>query len=256
MQAAVTAARALRLQSAAQLNAGLHGRLRRWTVAYIGLLHRLRLWATAAVVVARASDDGVRLLNSQYTALSGACGGCGEQVAPVPWGESEEPEPEAEAEAGGEERVEEREVERASVAARRASRSPAPVFIVAFSPDGAGAGGEAQCSEERQGGAADGCAADASRCAEEADDCVRSSCCAERRSARVGKMLTGAPCRCARCSRTLGLCAVCQLPVRGVWVWCQGCGHGGHLSHMHAWFQAQSLCPTGCLHVCTLAVVK
>jgi hypothetical protein len=32
-------------------------------------------------------------------------------------------------------------------------------------------------------------------------------------------------------------------------------GHGGHLSHMAAWFTGSStLCPTGCMHVCHLEV--
>ena len=28
------------------------------------------------------------------------------------------------------------------------------------------------------------------------------------------------------------MCSVCQLPVRGLYAWCQGCGHGGHAQHM------------------------
>lgn len=44
--------------------------------------------------------------------------------------------------------------------------------------------------------------------------------------------------------------AVSQLTVTGVYVWCQGCGHGGHMSHMQAWFGKHSFCPTGCLHRC------
>lgn len=32
-------------------------------------------------------------------------------------------------------------------------------------------------------------------------------------------------------------------------------GHGGHLSHMTAWFAGSStLCPTGCMHTCHLEV--
>ena len=45
-------------------------------------------------------------------------------------------------------------------------------------------------------------------------------------------------------------CAICRLPVRGTYVWCQGCGHGGHFDHMSQWFSTQSLCPTGCMHNC------
>ena len=47
-------------------------------------------------------------------------------------------------------------------------------------------------------------------------------------------------------------CSVCQLPVRGMYVWCQGCGHGGHTHHMRKWFENSLVCPTGCGHVCLL----
>jgi hypothetical protein len=78
-------------------------------------------------------------------------------------------------------------------------------------------------------------------------------------------------------------CSICRLPVRGPWVWCQGCGHGGHLDCYEGWFgvklqpttatatrsdeedpeqqQEQQpkppsaqrrLCPTGCNHLCNL----
>jgi pyruvate/2-oxoacid:ferredoxin oxidoreductase beta subunit len=40
--------------------------------------------------------------------------------------------------------------------------------------------------------------------------------------------------------------------VKGMYAWCQGCGHGGHLRHMHEWFQTNLECPTGCGHVCTI----
>jgi hypothetical protein len=44
-----------------------------------------------------------------------------------------------------------------------------------------------------------------------------------------------------------------QQPVKGMYAWCQGCGHGGHLAHLRDWFvvQGQKLCPSGCSHVCT-----
>ena len=48
-------------------------------------------------------------------------------------------------------------------------------------------------------------------------------------------------------------CSVCQLPVRGLHSWNQGCGHGGHAECMRAWFAAGNLeCPTGCGHICCL----
>ena len=63
--------------------------------------------------------------------------------------------------------------------------------------------------------------------------------------------LIPAPMRCGKCARRLGTCAVFLLPVNGVFAWCQGCGHGGHLHHMNEWFEeCGTLCPTGCGHVC------
>ena len=48
----------------------------------------------------------------------------------------------------------------------------------------------------------------------------------------------------------VGVCAVCLLPVKGVWTGCQACGHGGHLHHLRDWFAEGALCPTGCGHSC------
>ena len=48
------------------------------------------------------------------------------------------------------------------------------------------------------------------------------------------------------------LCSICAQPVRGLYAWCQGCGHGGHLQHMEAWFARSTTCPTGCGHRCQL----
>lgn len=38
--------------------------------------------------------------------------------------------------------------------------------------------------------------------------------------------------------------------VRGIYVWCQGCTHGGHVVHMNEWFSCNRQCPTGCGHMC------
>ncbi|EGC35117.1 hypothetical protein DICPUDRAFT_55360 [Dictyostelium purpureum] len=58
---------------------------------------------------------------------------------------------------------------------------------------------------------------------------------------------------CEKCNRIASKCSICRLPVKGVFVWCQGCGHGGHLDHMKSWFidNKQKSCPTGCTHICT-----
>ena len=34
---------------------------------------------------------------------------------------------------------------------------------------------------------------------------------------------------CAKCKRCVGLCSVCQRPVKGLLHWCPVCGHGGHI---------------------------
>lgn len=40
-------------------------------------------------------------------------------------------------------------------------------------------------------------------------------------------------------------------PVRGVYVWCPGCSHGGHVLHLQEWFASGNReCPTGCGHQC------
>ncbi|EDQ90717.1 uncharacterized protein MONBRDRAFT_24366 [Monosiga brevicollis MX1] len=40
-------------------------------------------------------------------------------------------------------------------------------------------------------------------------------------------------------------CAVCRLPAQ-LYTLCPGCGHGGHLEHLAAWFAENNECPTGC----------
>lgn len=37
---------------------------------------------------------------------------------------------------------------------------------------------------------------------------------------------------CGRCRRCASMCAVCHHVVKGLFVWCQGCSHGGHLQHI------------------------
>jgi hypothetical protein len=54
------------------------------------------------------------------------------------------------------------------------------------------------------------------------------------------------------------MCFICHQPVKGMYVWCPGCGHGGHLDHALQWFGGLSgkpvreVCPTGCGHKCNL----
>ncbi|GAU97749.1 hypothetical protein RvY_08990-2 [Ramazzottius varieornatus] len=53
---------------------------------------------------------------------------------------------------------------------------------------------------------------------------------------------------CTSCRKLTNCCSICQLPVRGLYVWCQGCSHGGHLDHVLEWMKKSSQCPTGCGH--------
>lgn len=54
--------------------------------------------------------------------------------------------------------------------------------------------------------------------------------------------------RCKSCESSK--CSICHLPVRGLYSWCQGCSHGGHIKHMQEWFVKNTMCPTGCGHYC------
>jgi len=65
----------------------------------------------------------------------------------------------------------------------------------------------------------------------------------------------GSVCTNFRCRSVLSTCAICEEAVRGVYVWCQGCGHGGHIEHMENWFSTTTTCPTGCLHQCLASVL-
>ncbi|DAZ96278.1 TPA: hypothetical protein N0F65_008311, partial [Lagenidium giganteum] len=60
---------------------------------------------------------------------------------------------------------------------------------------------------------------------------------------------------CANCNNVATRCSICHLPVRGLYVWCPVCSHGGHLEHMKDWFKQESVCPTGCSHRCSLNFV-
>ena len=56
--------------------------------------------------------------------------------------------------------------------------------------------------------------------------------------------------RCKKCQSMANECAVCHKPVQGLYVWCQGCGHGGHLEHISEWLEENKKCPFGCGHRC------
>ncbi|XP_067618817.1 GATOR2 complex protein WDR24 [Eurosta solidaginis] len=55
---------------------------------------------------------------------------------------------------------------------------------------------------------------------------------------------------CQKCkSMQSSKCCVCSLIVRGLYAWCQGCSHGGHLEHIMEYFTNHSKCPK-CGHLC------
>ncbi|CAD8059481.1 unnamed protein product [Paramecium sonneborni] len=45
-------------------------------------------------------------------------------------------------------------------------------------------------------------------------------------------------------------CAICFKPVKGLYLWCQNCMHGGHMKEMKNWFKNNTQCPLGCGHNC------
>jgi hypothetical protein len=55
---------------------------------------------------------------------------------------------------------------------------------------------------------------------------------------------------CPKCS-SKRKCGICQKVVKGLNLWCQICGHGGHFPEMKSWFERpEASCPSGCGHVC------
>ncbi|CAH1154060.1 unnamed protein product [Phaedon cochleariae] len=56
---------------------------------------------------------------------------------------------------------------------------------------------------------------------------------------------------CDRCHTSeYALCCICNQVVKGLYAWCQGCSHGGHLAHIRQWTSMHKVCPTGCGHLC------
>jgi len=55
---------------------------------------------------------------------------------------------------------------------------------------------------------------------------------------------------CDKCRISPSTCSVCHAVVRGLLVWCQGCGHGGHVHHVLQSIRSKPGCPAGCGHHC------
>jgi hypothetical protein len=203
-------------------------RVQQWLVQYIDLLHRLQLWAPASTVMARCSDEAIRRLNQMHTALQPACTACGTDVTQLPPPDTR-PRPEE------------------AVPARADGPPPQPGAGVVTAIDALWA-------------AAPVATLVAVRDEDEPADAPRTLVVTtglepvSASASAVGVLQAVAPAHCGGCADVVSACAVCRLPVRGLYVWCQGCGHGGHLQHMQDWFAAYgSLCPTGCQHVCNLS---
>mmetsp|Transcript_14646 Transcript_14646/g.13260 ORF Transcript_14646/g.13260 Transcript_14646/m.13260 type:complete len:110 (-) Transcript_14646:157-486(-) len=61
---------------------------------------------------------------------------------------------------------------------------------------------------------------------------------------------------CSKCNRCVGLCAVCQRPVKGLIRICPVCFHGGHNDCMIKWFSSCVNCPAGCEHDCCSSLIN
>ena len=59
---------------------------------------------------------------------------------------------------------------------------------------------------------------------------------------------------CDRCLKVTTICSLCRLLVKGLYVWSQGCSHGGHAACLEEWFKTETSCPAGCGYVCFLTV--
>eukprot|EP00761_Pharyngomonas_kirbyi_P002435 gb/GECH01002439.1/.p1 GENE.gb/GECH01002439.1/~~gb/GECH01002439.1/.p1 ORF type:complete len:937 (+),score=186.74 gb/GECH01002439.1/:1-2811(+) len=49
--------------------------------------------------------------------------------------------------------------------------------------------------------------------------------------------------KCSRCHHRTNVCAISHKPVRGLYMWCQACGHGGHMVLLSEWFSQRHSCP-------------
>ena len=57
---------------------------------------------------------------------------------------------------------------------------------------------------------------------------------------------------CRNCQDFAFTCSVCENGVRGLFMVCDACGHGGHAGHINSWFAKHSECPSGCGCLCIM----
>lgn len=56
---------------------------------------------------------------------------------------------------------------------------------------------------------------------------------------------------CRTCQDFAFRCSICENGVKGLFIVCDACGHGGHVGHISTWFVKHSECPAGCGCFCT-----
>lgn len=59
---------------------------------------------------------------------------------------------------------------------------------------------------------------------------------------------------CHSCQDFAFRCIICDNAVRGLFILCELCGHGGHVNHLAQWFSNHNECPSGCGCQCTFSV--
>lgn len=58
--------------------------------------------------------------------------------------------------------------------------------------------------------------------------------------------------QCSSCKKKVN-CSCCFGLTKGLYIWCSGCGHGGHPEHIEKWFKTNKNCPfNGCKHDCVI----
>ncbi|KAI9091560.1 WD40-repeat-containing domain protein [Phlyctochytrium arcticum] len=61
---------------------------------------------------------------------------------------------------------------------------------------------------------------------------------------------------CDECGKLQNPCSFCHETVKGLYAWCQGCSHGGHVDCFEGWFAESLECCTGCGHQCVTRYVS
>lgn len=201
-------------------------RLRRWVDYYAEQLHQQRLWAPASTILARSNLEAMQKEVTENTTIHVSCSRCKSvMVQPIqPPVVSLPPEALSSSSDDDDERHER-------------------------------AGGQA--ASHRAEGAGQTCTSSGPPTDKLGWQAQQAAAVAPRPGTAGHPPTSGrtqvVPPVCEQCKRREPICSLCQLPVSGLFVWCQGCGHGGHLEHMQAWFTSSStVCPAGCGHACDL----